>query len=38
VRPVVLPSTLPAELLGRRPDLVARRVRVEAAQQDIASA
>ena len=37
-RPVVLPSTLPAELLGRRPDLVARRARVEAAQQDIASA
>ena len=37
-RSVVLPSTLPAELLGRRPDLVARRARVEAAQQDIASA
>src|SRR5205823_1609771 len=37
-RPVALPSTLPAELLGRRPDLVARRARVEAAQQDIASA
>jgi NodT family efflux transporter outer membrane factor (OMF) lipoprotein len=38
VRPVVLPSTLPAELLGRRPDLIARRARAEAAQQDIASA
>ena len=36
--PVTLPSTLPAELLGRRPDLVAQRWRVEAAQQDIASA
>jgi len=35
---VVLPSTLPAELLGRRPDLVAQRARVEAAQKDIASA
>src|SRR5204862_2082227 len=37
-RPFVLTSTLPAELLGRRPDLVARLARVEAAQQDIASA
>ena len=35
---VVLPSTLPAELLGRRPDLIAQRARVEAAQKDIASA
>ena len=38
VRPVVLPSTLPAELLGRRPDIIAQRARVEAAQKDIASA
>jgi NodT family efflux transporter outer membrane factor (OMF) lipoprotein len=29
---------VPAELLGRRPDLIAQRWRVEAAQQDIASA
>ncbi len=36
--PVALPSTLPAELLGRRPDLIAQRARVEAAQKDIASA
>jgi NodT family efflux transporter outer membrane factor (OMF) lipoprotein len=35
---VALPSSLPAELLGRRPDLVAQRWRVEAAQKDIASA
>jgi NodT family efflux transporter outer membrane factor (OMF) lipoprotein len=35
--PVALPSTLPAELLGRRPDLQAQRARVEAAQKDIAS-
>lgn len=32
---VALPSTLPAELLGRRPDLVAARWRVEAASRDI---
>lgn len=32
---VQLPPTLPAELLGRRPDLVAARWRVEAASQDI---
>ena len=32
---VQLPSTLPAELLGRRPDLVAARWRVEAASKDI---
>jgi NodT family efflux transporter outer membrane factor (OMF) lipoprotein len=32
---VQLPSTLPAELLGRRPDLVAARWRVEAASNDI---
>jgi NodT family efflux transporter outer membrane factor (OMF) lipoprotein len=36
--PVALPSALPAELLGRRPDLRAQRARVEAAQKDIASA
>ncbi|MDQ2964018.1 MAG: efflux transporter outer membrane subunit [Pseudomonadota bacterium] len=36
--PVALPSTLPAELLGRRPDLIAQRLRVEAAQEDIGSA
>ncbi len=32
---VALPSTLPAELLGRRPDLVAARWRVEAASKSI---
>jgi NodT family efflux transporter outer membrane factor (OMF) lipoprotein len=32
---VSLPSSLPAELLGRRPDLVAARWRVEAASKDI---
>jgi NodT family efflux transporter outer membrane factor (OMF) lipoprotein len=32
---VALPSVLPAELLGRRPDLVAARWRVEAASKDI---
>ena len=36
--PVALPSSVPAELLGRRPDLIAQRWRVEAAQKDIASA
>jgi NodT family efflux transporter outer membrane factor (OMF) lipoprotein len=36
--PFALPSNVPAELLGRRPDLVAQRWRVEAAQKDIASA
>ena len=35
---LALPSKLPAELLGRRPDLVARRWRVEAAGRDIAAA
>ena len=35
---VALPSTLPAELLGRRPDLVAARWRVEAASKNIAAA
>jgi NodT family efflux transporter outer membrane factor (OMF) lipoprotein len=33
-----LPSVLPAELLGHRPDVVAARWRVEAADKDIASA
>ena len=33
-----LPSNLPADLLGRRPDLLAQRWRIEAAQKDIASA
>jgi NodT family efflux transporter outer membrane factor (OMF) lipoprotein len=33
-----LPSTLPAELVGRRPDIVAQRWRIEAAGRDIASA
>jgi NodT family efflux transporter outer membrane factor (OMF) lipoprotein len=33
-----LPSTLPAELIGRRPDIVAHRWRVEAASHDIAVA
>ena len=32
---VALPSTLPAELLGRRPDLIAARWRVEAAGRSI---
>ena len=36
--PVALPSVLPAELLGRRPDLAAQRARVQAAQRDTASA
>ncbi|MEP7064031.1 MAG: efflux transporter outer membrane subunit [Betaproteobacteria bacterium] len=35
---IALPSVLPAQLLGRRPDLTAQRWRVEAAAQDIASA
>jgi NodT family efflux transporter outer membrane factor (OMF) lipoprotein len=35
---LALPSDLPAELLGRRPDLVAARWRVEAAAQDIKAA
>jgi NodT family efflux transporter outer membrane factor (OMF) lipoprotein len=33
-----LPSTLPADLLGRRPDVVAQRWRVEASARDIAAA
>lgn len=34
---VAVPDNLPAELLGRRPDLVAARWRVEAAAKDIAA-
>ena len=33
--PLALPSVLPAELLGRRPDIVAQRWRVEAARRQI---
>ena len=33
--PVQLPSELPAQLLGRRPDIVAQRWRVEAARKNI---
>src|SRR5207237_1440300 len=32
--PVALPSALPADLVGRRPDVVAQRWRVEAARRD----
>ena len=35
---IALPSSVPAELLGRRPDLIAQRWRVESAQKDISSA
>lgn len=35
VSPVQLPSALPVDLIGRRPDIVAGRWRVEAASQDI---
>ncbi|WEK08195.1 MAG: efflux transporter outer membrane subunit [Candidatus Pseudomonas colombiensis] len=34
---VALPAVLPAELLGRRPDLIAARWRVEAASKNIAA-
>lgn len=37
-QPVGLPSVLPAELLGHRPDVVAQRWRVEAASLEIQSA
>ncbi len=37
-QPVALPSVLPADLLGRRPDVVAQRWRVEAARRDIDAA
>jgi NodT family efflux transporter outer membrane factor (OMF) lipoprotein len=36
--PVALPSTLPADLIGRRPDVIAQRWRVEAARRDVDSA
>ncbi|HVP09548.1 MAG TPA: efflux transporter outer membrane subunit [Burkholderiales bacterium] len=36
--PLALPSQLPADLLGRRPDIVASRWRVEAAAQDAEAA
>jgi NodT family efflux transporter outer membrane factor (OMF) lipoprotein len=35
---LALPTSVPAELLGRRPDVVAQRWRVEASQQDIKAA
>jgi NodT family efflux transporter outer membrane factor (OMF) lipoprotein len=35
---VAMPSALPADLLGRRPDVVAQRWRVEAARRDIDAA
>ena len=35
VGPVAVPANLPAELIGRRPDVVANRWLVEAASQDI---
>jgi NodT family efflux transporter outer membrane factor (OMF) lipoprotein len=38
LRAPVLPSAVPAELIGRRPDIAAQRWRIEAAQKDIASA
>ncbi|HET6801550.1 MAG TPA: efflux transporter outer membrane subunit, partial [Casimicrobiaceae bacterium] len=34
---IALPSRLPAELLGRRPDIVAQRWRIEAASKSVAS-
>jgi NodT family efflux transporter outer membrane factor (OMF) lipoprotein len=36
--PLTLPSALPSDLLGRRPDVVAQRWRVEAARRDIDAA
>jgi NodT family efflux transporter outer membrane factor (OMF) lipoprotein len=36
--PFSIPSTLPADLLARRPDIVAQRWRVQAARRDIDSA
>jgi len=35
---IALPSVLPADLLGRRPDVVAQRWRVESARRDIEAA
>ena len=37
-QPIALPSALPADLLGQRPDIVAQRWRVEAARRDIDAA
>ncbi|MGP1677426.1 MAG: efflux transporter outer membrane subunit [Burkholderiales bacterium] len=37
-QPITLPSVLPADLLGRRPDVVAQRWRVESARRDIDAA
>jgi NodT family efflux transporter outer membrane factor (OMF) lipoprotein len=37
-RTTLLPSDVPAELIGRRPDIVAQRWRVEAAGQEITNA
>lgn len=37
-QPIALPSTLPSDLLGRRPDVVAQRWRVESARRDIEAA
>ena len=37
-QPIALPSVLPADLLGRRPDVVALRWRVESARRDIDAA
>lgn len=37
-RATLLPTNLPAELIGRRPDVVAQRWRVEASGHDIATA
>ncbi len=37
-QPIALPSALPADLLGRRPDVVAQRWRVESARHDIEAA
>ena len=38
MRPLALPARLPADLLGRRPDVEAARRRVEAAAGDVAAA
>lgn len=38
VKPIVLPPQLPANLLGQRPDIVAARLRVEAAGYDVKNA
>ncbi len=35
---LALPTTVPAQLIGRRPDVIAQRWRIEAARSDIASA